>query len=302
MQEEGTELSEVFTIQKYARNQKDFKSNMVRSREYRKRRKEYITKLEQANKKLSDENIILKKENEELKKLVQKLPPPSHQENDIKSRIDKNEHFAYYKIPKMMSEDPDRVRLTQIAMACNDNSEWNPDRITIIKKAFRDIIHYLLSKDNKCFVAACKNSKMSQCIKKFGKKRTIKGKMKDVEGGESKELGCSANLGYLPSFSDSLVEYLKANGTEYWKTTKANKNLVRKLITVRNEILQNILKKGKFFEESNISQALVKEDFASICELVGRLDGTKYLSPHYLWELPVRDPDSDEYNGYELSE
>ncbi|CAI2373549.1 unnamed protein product [Moneuplotes crassus] len=275
------------------------KPTKVRSQEYRDRKKQYVTKLEEINKKLIEENLYLKKENQELMAKLEGKGQTGPTKIDEKANMNRHEHFAYFKIPKMINDNPDSVRLTQISMAGKDISEWSPDRIQIIKKAFSDILNYMLAKDNKCFVAAFKNMKASQYIKKMKSKRTLKRKYKQLRKlEESHPEQIMLNMEY----SESMMNYIEKSGPEYLRTCTVYKSLAKKLITIRNEILQAGIKREQYFEESGFIEALEKSDFSILSELIGRLDGTKYLSPHFLWDLPIRDPQSKEYNNCELSE
>ncbi|CAI2376326.1 unnamed protein product [Moneuplotes crassus] len=296
---EKTKIEPVFAVEKEARvveEKKERKPGKIRSQEYRSRKKRYLSKLEELNKELTEENLLLKSENAQLRKQISILQPSSSFSADEKSKVDNNENFAYFKIPKMINNNPDSVRLSQIEMAGNDVSEWSPDRVGIIKKAFNDILNYMLAKENKCFIAASKNMKMSDYIKRIKRKRAIKRKFKQLEDPNPEQMVLNMDL------SNSMIEYIETYGSGFLQTSKIYKTLAKKLMTIRNEILQAGLKKEKFYEETNLLEARSKVDFKTVSDLIQRLDGTKYLSPHYLWDLPLRDPTSLDYSGCELSE
>uniref|UniRef100_A0A7S3K9K4 Uncharacterized protein n=1 Tax=Euplotes crassus TaxID=5936 RepID=A0A7S3K9K4_EUPCR len=131
---------------------------------------------------------------------------------------------------------------------------------------------------------------------RLGRKRVIKNKCKELDEPGPEQIALNLNL------SDSLIEYIKNNGQGFLQTSRIYKKLARQLITVRNAILQAGQEKQKYYEKTNILQSRAKQDFYAITDLIKMLDDSKHLSPHSLWELPVRDPASDCYEGCELSE
>ncbi|CAI2376059.1 unnamed protein product [Moneuplotes crassus] len=272
------------------------KSNNLRAKEYRDRKKQYLTKLEETNKKLVQENMALKKEIWELKKEISSMKPTKLYQNESKAKIDHHENFAFVKLPKMFKENPDSVRFSQIEMALSDLSEWGPDRVNVVKKAFDDILTYMVSKDNKCFHAVYKKMNMSEYLNKLGRKRVIKNKYKELEEPGPEEIALDLNL------SDDLMNYLKKNGHGFMQTTRTYKKLVKQLITIRNAIITAGQEKQKYHDQTKIYESHSKLDFIKVSDLVKKLDGSKFVSPHSLWDLPVRDPDSDIYKGCELSE
>ena len=58
----------------------------------------------------------------------------------------------------------------------------------------------------------------------------------------------------------------------------------------------------KIVEETKYDHVYTKNDYASLWEIVKRLDDTRFLKPHYLFDIPVRNKDSEDYNECELSE
>lgn len=102
--------------------------------------------------------------------------------------------------------------------------------------------------------------------------------------------------------SDSMFDYIKNYGTEYIKDVKSFKRIAHKLINLRNEILTLMLSREKYYEKTNMAEMVERADFMMISEGVRRLDGSPFLSPSYLWELPKRDSTKEEYKGDELSE
>ena len=75
----------------------------------------------------------------------------------INKLVSINEYFAYYQIPKIVKEDPHKVKFTQMDQAQEHLYERNTTRLSIIKKAFNDIIEFILSKKSKCYVAVFKS-------------------------------------------------------------------------------------------------------------------------------------------------
>ena len=100
----------------------------LRAQEYRKRKKEYLKILEDKNSQLQEENIYLKQENIKLKNLLSKNSK-LQEISDDKTIIEQNEEFAYYNMSKILKEDPDKLRFSQIEYCADIIGEWSPHRI-----------------------------------------------------------------------------------------------------------------------------------------------------------------------------
>ena len=68
---------------------------------------------------------------------------------DDKTIIKNSEEFNYYSLSKLMKEDPQKVRFSQIECSGKSLTEWSKERINIIKGAFRDVMEYVVNKENK---------------------------------------------------------------------------------------------------------------------------------------------------------
>eukprot|EP00343_Euplotes_focardii_P007131 CAMPEP_0205825366 /NCGR_PEP_ID=MMETSP0206-20130828/24946_1 /ASSEMBLY_ACC=CAM_ASM_000279 /TAXON_ID=36767 /ORGANISM="Euplotes focardii, Strain TN1" /LENGTH=196 /DNA_ID=CAMNT_0053124361 /DNA_START=300 /DNA_END=890 /DNA_ORIENTATION=+ len=196
----------------------------------------------------------------------------------------------------MIKEDPNQVRFTQIDMAETKLSEWSPHRINVIKEAFKDIIDYCLTKENKGYIAAFKKMKYSEFLRRINKKNTLKSRLNELE--EINPENVILNL----KFSDGVIDYLNTSGGKNLKVLKNYGKIIRRLISIRNEIISSAYKLEELHDEGKLDLVYQKEDFVSMCELVQKLDGTKYADPHFIWNIPVRDKDTDIYNNCELSE
>lgn len=275
---------------------KSVKSSKMRSKEYRERKKEYVTILEEKNKELAKENTMLKAEIAHLKKISLDFNSEAKESNDPKLKMRIHENYTYHQMGRMLKEDPEQIRFSQLIMANEDVCEWNEDRIQIIKNSFNDIFEFLISKDNKCCVAANKSIKFCEYLKRMSKKRAYKSKLKEANELHPREVLLDANL------SESFLENLKKYGSDRIHDLKMLGKVVKKLVACRNEILNFIEMRKKLYNESKMANAMGKEDFISMCEIVAKLENTKYVSPHFLWDIPVRDPKSNEYKDCELSE
>ena len=111
-----------------------------------------------------------------LKNLISKGTEP--QQEDDKTVIDRNEEFAYYNMSKILKEDPDKLRFSQIENCSDILGEWSPHRINIIKKAFKEIMDYMVSKENLCILAAFK----TMTIRDFNKRLEARSSIKDKLG------------------------------------------------------------------------------------------------------------------------
>ena len=80
------------------------------------------------------------------------------------------------------------------------------------------------------------------------------------------------------------------------------KKIFRNLVTIRNEIITQGFERKRVTEETQVDHVYTKEDYASLCELVKKVNETKFIKPHYLFNLPVRNKEEDIYKDCELSD
>lgn len=128
------------------------------------------------------------------------------------------------------------------------------------------------------------------------KKRLYKGRIKEEEDVGPKEVVLDANL------SETFLENLKSYGSDRFHDLKMLSKVVKKLVSCRNEILNFFENRKKLYNDTKMANSINKEDFLSMCEIVAKLENSKYISPHFLWDIPVRKSSSNKYKDFELSE
>ena len=103
-------------------------------------------------------------------------------------------------------------------------------------------------------------------------------------------------------FSDGFIITSKKYKKESVKTNKELSKLVKKLVSIRNKMLTSFLRFQRIEEEVGYYNKIEKTDIINILEFVSKMSQTKYVKPHFLYDLKVRDPNSDIYEDDYLSE
>jgi len=99
-----------------------------------------------------------------------------------------------------------------------------------------------------------------------------------------------------------MVECFKLHATNFKRYYKLMGQQIKKLVKVRNQILTLVYDLKHKIEESECYDLYEKSDIFAVCDIVAQLKGSKYVQPHFLWDIPVRDPNSSVYDDCELSE
>ena len=74
------------------------------------------------------------------------------------------------------------------------------------------------------------------------------------------------------------------------------------MVAIRNEIISQGFETKRVTEETQVDHVYTKEDYASLCELVKKVNFTRFVKPHHLFDLPIRNKDEDLYKDFELSD
>ena len=126
------------------------KTNRLRAKEHRQRKKQYIEDLESRVKELETLNLALTLENKNLKEMVKSLNDVKIiPEEDKRSLLKKKETFTFNEMPDIFKNDPDKVRFTMIEESMEQISGFSDERLDIIKDSFRDILDNIGSPDTK---------------------------------------------------------------------------------------------------------------------------------------------------------
>mmetsp|Transcript_1797 Transcript_1797/g.1586 ORF Transcript_1797/g.1586 Transcript_1797/m.1586 type:complete len:122 (+) Transcript_1797:505-870(+) len=112
------------------------------------------------------------------------------------------------------------------------------------------------------------------------------------------EMACEYN------YSDSIVNFNKGNEKRYSKSRRIIKKLMKNLVKLRNQLLNTYLELKNCIEDSETVwySFYQKSDIVNYCDLISRLKETKYFTPHYLWDIPVKDHEEEYYKDGELTE
>lgn len=97
------------------------------------------------------------------------------------------------------------------------------------------------------------------------------------------------------NLSKQLREALVSEGQMITKNSSTIKQLIRKLIKIRNSLLTTLYKSDEVCDRSRMFEKFTKDDFVKMTEMTNKLQGTKHVNPHNLWGFKVRDKSTDEY-------
>jgi len=111
-----------------------------------------------------------------------------------------------------------------------------------------------------------------------------------------------AELYHTKKWSEGFHNFIYKECKQLKRRTKSITLLVQKLIKLRNEILIASSQYRNIFQESASFNSYSKKDFSNILDLVDHFKDSKFVSPHYLYDLPKKDPTEELYKDNELSE
>mmetsp|Transcript_17109 Transcript_17109/g.15073 ORF Transcript_17109/g.15073 Transcript_17109/m.15073 type:complete len:298 (+) Transcript_17109:9-902(+) len=278
------------------------KSNKLRSRECRERKKKYITvleakikSLEEENLRLSGENSLLTTQNESSVKtdetpIIHREYPPTFEHPLLEY-----EDFVYDKLSKLIRKDPDEVRYSTLEQANEHITDFSDDRVDYLKTAFKSIIENVVNLETKCYQTCHKNLHVSEWLKRNKcKKRHTKYIEKEVQTPEEMYLDYR--------FSEGIHEFVRKDGRKMTCYRKRIQKLVQKLVQVRNQIF-NVYSEMKItVENSTSAKSYNKSDVGNMCELMDRLKEGDFLNPHYVWNIPKKNHTKEFYEDGELTE
>lgn len=102
--------------------------------------------------------------------------------------------------------------------------------------------------------------------------------------------------------SPTLVQKISSHGCAIQKRHKKLKDVVKRLVLLRNDIL-SIIKGIKDFDIDNqMYDSYQKEDYITICDLCLTLKNSEYFKPTNLWGLKIKPTGKESYSASEYSE
>ncbi|CAI2374465.1 unnamed protein product [Moneuplotes crassus] len=290
------------------------KTMKERSKEHRERKKAYISNLETKIVDLETQVRDLTTENEHMKaqleksssecktQVVEKKSGAAKSSDTSKNKIEKSfksslheyEDFVYDKLNKKMLENPDEVRYTTLEQAYEHIEDYSDDRFIYIDRQFRNIINNIVGIETKIYQACLKNLKLSEI------KRRMKTKKRHSKYFVKKEFRLDQIM-FDEEWSKPLMEVMEKYGEELQNFGKTIKSLVKKLVQVRNKLFNTYISMAEIDEKIYDTADYHKQDVKGLFEIYNLIKDTKYMTPHYLWDIPKR-PDSElAYKDFELS-
>ncbi|CAI2373021.1 unnamed protein product [Moneuplotes crassus] len=269
------------------------KSSKQRSKEYRERKKGYLKQLETRIERLECEIIDLRSQNERLIKEVE-MSKEEKKEMNLEEKLKFHEDYLHNSVLKELRHHPENIRFTMISQHTISVSEYSDLRINFIKELFRKILENMNSLSVKASYACMKNLSKREVNATVSGKRRYKFINKKVKHAKD----------YLfdYKFSDDAVKYFCKEDHPVKIICRKVKKLNQQLIKLRNKIINTFYMLRSCQEEGQSMLNYTKEDIAKFGLLVQKLKSTKFLSPHYLWDIPKKDHEKECYDSGELTE
>mmetsp|Transcript_11114 Transcript_11114/g.9839 ORF Transcript_11114/g.9839 Transcript_11114/m.9839 type:complete len:148 (+) Transcript_11114:466-909(+) len=139
-------------------------------------------------------------------------------------------------------------------------------------------------------VACLGRIKTSEIIRRLKtKKRHSKYKEKEME----KQL---QDMFFDQQWSDGFIKFCEKDGKKIDKIYDKGADCVWDIIEARNKLFNSLKDLKQIYENSPEYNAYTKQDIVNIFKIYKRLKDTKYLEPHFLWELPTKKHNELYYN------
>ncbi|CAI2372863.1 unnamed protein product [Moneuplotes crassus] len=278
------------------------KSNKLRSKECRERKRRYITILEDKIRNLMKENELLKHKNfilsqskeNSVKTDITQTSTTQNAQMSFEHPLFEYEHFLYEKLYPGVRENPDEIRFSTLEQTSEHTADYSNERIDFIKKAFRDIISNVASLQTKTLQSCHKNMHVSEWIKKCKAKRNQKYTYKTATTPE--------DIFLEHRFSEGVQNFLEKDGRSLATCRRKIQRIVQKLIEARNQLFNIYNEMKKIYEKSTSFAQYKKSDISQTSELIEKLQNQNFLTPHFLWSIPKKTHDEDVYRDGELTE
>lgn len=195
----------------------------------------YLKQLEVKNKELEQQNKDLLEENLMLKRRLDCLGSETKTTNDtiLDRTFEDKQKFTLEELPKLMSTEPDKITYTLIDNCLQEIGETAPERIDILKKAFRVILNNCLSPITQSFYTCFSRITFKEWDTKLKHKRWEKETKyySDDLSLDPRKVALSTNL------SEGLREALVKDGHIMMRRVRLIKHYIRKLVKLRNSFL-----------------------------------------------------------------
>ncbi|CAI2370501.1 unnamed protein product [Moneuplotes crassus] len=275
------------------------KSLKQRSKEHRERKKQYIQMLEDKVKNLERENLGLKqqlKQTKEKDKRVtsQKLAGQSciYKYN---SSLQECEDYYFNTLGKKILLDPTQVRYSELEQAGEQIYDYSEKRRKYLKNTFKEFLDNIMNTEMKTIAAACKNLSPSEAKRRSKPKKRAKKYLNKLDP------SYPTDFLFSDSFSLTASDFFESSGKKMLSYFKTMKQLIKKLVEVRNQIF-NVQSKSKEFIESQEVMTYTKEDVSNIFKLYFELKDSKLSTSHHLWDIPIKTHSKELYEEGELTD
>ncbi|CAI2374395.1 unnamed protein product [Moneuplotes crassus] len=247
---------------------------------------------------ITQENIKLRGEIEELKiKATANCSDTSDTQNKS-AKGERQQHplkdfedYIYNKLAFKMRVNPDEVRFSTLEHACDNTNDYCSTRLSYFKSTFKDLIESILCKESKVFLKILSSFKMSEIIRRLNTKKRYK-----------KEEDKATEKYFNYEWSEAFVSFMSKEGKNLAKAYKSVAHGVRNLVKARNQILNSINNLKSIFDRPEGYLFYSKSDVGNIFTCIEDFSSQNLLTPHNLYNLPVKSPGGSAYNEAELSE
>ncbi|CAI2370395.1 unnamed protein product [Moneuplotes crassus] len=282
------------------------KPSKQRSKEHRERKKQYIQMLEDKVKNLERENLSLKQQLKQQKNKEEQAKEEDKSATSSKiagqsciykynSSLQEYEDYYFNTLGKKILLDPTQVRYSEIEQVAEEICDYGEKRREYLKNTFKDFLDNIMNPEMKTIAAACKNLSLSEAKRRSKPKKRAKKFLNKLKP------SYPTDFLFSDSFTLTESDFFENSGKKFLSYFKAMKQLIKKLIETRNQIF-NLQTESKEFIESPEVMAYTKEDISNIFKLHSELKDTKMLTPHHLWDIPIKKHDRELYEKGELTE
>ncbi|CAI2369960.1 unnamed protein product [Moneuplotes crassus] len=285
---------------------KQTKSSKQRAKEHRERKKQYIQILEDKVKNLEKENLSLKQQLKQQKNKEEQTKEEDKNATSSKiagqsciykynSSLQEYEDYYFNTLAKKILLDPTQVRYSEIEQAAEKICDYGDKRREYLKNTFKDFLDNIMNPEMKTIAAACKNLSLSEAKRRSKLKKRTRKYLKKLDAPNPTDFLFSG------SFRPKVSDFFENSGKKILRYFKSMKQLINKLVEIRNQIF-NLQTESKEFLESPEIMTYTKEDASSIFKLYFELKDTKMITSHHLWDIPIKEHSEEKYEEGELTE
>ncbi|CAI2359701.1 unnamed protein product [Moneuplotes crassus] len=291
-------------------------SGKERARIHRKRKKLYYEGLESENKTLKLKIGELEQKIESLEKALEgakdnpvnnaiikklsnsafspvKLPEIS---NLIKLKM--SEEFKYEEFPKMVQENPTKVKDIKVETIDDSVGIYGKERIQYLKDQFKNIIDNIVPFEIKICLLLFDHIPLSKFLRMVGGSRN-KFMERKTTGNQILDLIIQTEM------SDEIYHFLKEKGKEFTKNIQMIRKLVRSLVHTRNKIFQLLKQcnsedaKKLIFKNYNMFPYTDRTKVAQLATKIKEMGG---IDDFKVWKIDKRSQGDEYTSDIQLSE